>query len=96
LEDALLFLCLKEYGKVNGLIDFWRIDRVMIDERKDLGETIRLMQSKDVEGLKKHFALPNTESLNCIQTLKESLIRKLEIELEKSPSETDVLIDVKY
>jgi hypothetical protein len=50
------------------------------------------MQSKDIEGLKKHFALPNTGSLNCIQTLKESLIR----ELEKKPSEANVLIKAKH
>jgi hypothetical protein len=66
----------------------------MSEDRKDLEETIRLMQSKDAEGLKKYFALPNTGSLDCIETLKASLIRKLEIELEKSPSEADVLIDV--
>jgi hypothetical protein len=95
-EIALLFLCLKEYGKVSRLIDLWGIEGVMSDERKDLEETIRLMQSKDTEGLKKHFALPNTGPLNCIQTLKASLIRKLEIKLKDNPSETDVLIDIEY
>jgi hypothetical protein len=40
-------MCLKEYGKVCGLIDFWRIEGVMSEERKDLGEALRLIQSKD-------------------------------------------------
>jgi hypothetical protein len=91
-EVALLLLCLKEYGKVSGLIDCWRIKGVMVAERKDLGEAKRLMESRDVEGLKKHFGLLNRGMLNCIQALKASLIR----ELEKIPSKMDVLIDIKY
>jgi hypothetical protein len=42
-ENALLLMCLKEYGKVSGLIDFWRIEGVMSEERKDLGETLRFI-----------------------------------------------------
>jgi hypothetical protein len=60
LEDPLLLLCLKEYGKVSRLIDFWKIEGMMSEDRKDLGETLRFIQWKDVERLKKHFALPNT------------------------------------
>jgi hypothetical protein len=74
---------------VRKIIDFWGTEGVMNDERKDLEEIFRLMQSKDIEGLKKHFALPNTGALNCIQTLKASLIR----DLEKIPSKMDVLIE---
>jgi hypothetical protein len=81
---------------VRRLIDFWGIEGVMNDERRNLGKAINLMQSKDVKELKKHFGLLNKWPLNCIQTLKKSLIRKLEIELKDNPSETDVLIDIEY
>jgi hypothetical protein len=33
---------------------------MMSEDRKDLGETLRFIQWKDVERLKKHFALPKS------------------------------------
>jgi hypothetical protein len=93
-KDALLLLCLKEYGKVSKLIAFWGIEGEMKGERKNLGEALRLMQEKDVEGLKKHFCLYDTGSLDFIEALKATLIRILEIELENSSSEAEVLIDI--
>jgi hypothetical protein len=67
---------------VRRLIDFWEIEGEMSEERKDLGEALRFIQSKDVEELKKHFDLVNTGSMDCIETLKTLLIYELEVELK--------------
>jgi hypothetical protein len=51
----------------------------MTPERSEIKEILRLMQLKDVEGMKKHFGAGLSDTLNTIDTLKVSLIRELEI-----------------